>query len=49
MEGDEEGEFTYIGARENSVIDYLIVNEQTWVEVKRFDVAERVRSYAIDN
>lgn len=29
MEGDEEGEFTYIGPRGNSVIDYVLVNKQT--------------------
>lgn len=26
--GDEEGEFTYVGARGASVIDYLLVNAE---------------------
>ena len=27
--GDEEGEFTYVGARGSTTIDYVIVNEET--------------------
>lgn len=44
MEGDEEGEYTYIGTRGKSVINYAIVNEQSWGNVKRFEIAERVES-----
>lgn len=28
MDRDWEGEFTYVGARDNTVIDYVIVNEK---------------------
>lgn len=28
IEGDEEGDFTYIGARNDTVIDYVIKNEK---------------------
>lgn len=42
--GDKEGEFTYIGARGSSVIDYVIVNENCKEIVKEFKVGERVDS-----
>ncbi|KAL7295739.1 hypothetical protein TKK_0011083 [Trichogramma kaykai] len=31
-DGDEEGEFTYIGPRGASVMDYVIVSEDVWGE-----------------
>ncbi|KAJ3649260.1 hypothetical protein Zmor_021013 [Zophobas morio] len=42
-EGDEEGEFTWIGKRGESVIDYVIVNGLAEEEVETFKI-ERVDS-----
>lgn len=42
--GDEEEEFTYVGARGNSIIDYVIVNEKMWDKVIEFRVENRVDS-----
>ncbi|CAK9816314.1 hypothetical protein ANTPLA_LOCUS8954 [Anthophora plagiata] len=42
-EGDEEGEFTYIGNGE-SVIDYVIGNEETREKVERVEVEGRIES-----
>ncbi|KAJ3666811.1 hypothetical protein Zmor_002242 [Zophobas morio] len=41
-EGDEEGEFTWIGKRGESVIDYVIVNGLAEEEVETFKIGERV-------
>ncbi|KAJ3666595.1 hypothetical protein Zmor_002032 [Zophobas morio] len=43
-EGDEEGEWTYVGARGESIIDYGIVKEEAWEEIESFKVGERVES-----
>ncbi|KAJ3665058.1 hypothetical protein Zmor_000572 [Zophobas morio] len=43
-EGDEEGEWTYVGAKGESIIDYEIVNEEAWEEIESFKVGERVES-----
>lgn len=32
--GDEKGEFTYIGTRGSTVIDYVIANEECWEDLK---------------
>ena len=42
--GDEEGEFTFIGSRGDSVIDYTITNEAAWKRLGEFNVVERVES-----
>ena len=42
--GDEEGEFTFIGARGNSVIDYIIVNDRMWENLIKFKVEDSVDS-----
>lgn len=42
--GDWEGEFTYVGARGSSVIDYIIVNEYIHDKVLEFKVDDRVDS-----
>lgn len=42
--GDEDGEFTYIGPKGASVIDYAIVNENCMEFVNSFKVEERVDS-----
>lgn len=46
-EGHEEGEFTYLSVRGNSV---MLVNERSMGEVKRFEMEESgVRSYVNDS
>lgn len=35
VEGDEEGEWTYTGGRGNSMIDYVLGNEETRIKVER--------------
>lgn len=42
--GDKEGEFTYIGPRGSTVIDYVIVNETCNEFVQEFKVVERIDS-----
>lgn len=42
--GDEEGEFTFIGPRGSSVIDYIIVNEKMRERISKFIVEERADS-----
>ncbi|XP_018406609.1 PREDICTED: uncharacterized protein LOC108782751 [Cyphomyrmex costatus] len=42
--GDEEGEWTYSGGGGESVIDYVIGNNEAWGEVKELKVEERVES-----
>ena len=42
VEGDEEGEWTYTGGRGNSMIDYVVGNEETRERVERMEVAERI-------
>lgn len=42
--GDERGEYTYVGARGHSVIDYVIVNEWCLNNVISFKVESRVDS-----
>lgn len=43
-EGDMEGEYTYVGARGSSVINYIFVNEVGYNIVNSFKVGERVKS-----
>jgi hypothetical protein len=43
-EGDEEGKWTYIGNRGETVIDYGIVDEEAWERVEEFRIGERVGS-----
>lgn len=42
--GDWEGEYTYVGARGSTVIDYIFVNEKIQDRVSEFRVGERVDS-----
>lgn len=42
--GDKEGEYTYVGTRGCSVIDYVIANEMKFDIIKSFRVMERVNS-----
>lgn len=43
-EGDEEGEFTYVSQRGNSVIDYVLTNVDAREEIWNFKIEERVES-----
>lgn len=43
-EGDKEGEFTYVGARGTTVIDYVIGDAEAWEETEKFVVEEGVES-----
>ncbi|XP_024890816.1 golgin subfamily A member 6-like protein 1 [Temnothorax curvispinosus] len=42
VKGDEEGEFTYTGGRGETVIDYVIGEEEVREKVERLEVEERV-------
>lgn len=44
LKGDEEGEYSQIGGRGISVIDYVIVNNIGFEEVEELEVEERVES-----
>src|SRR5436190_10590343 len=44
MRGDEEGEWTFTGGRGNTVIDYVIGNEECREKVKRLRVGDRIDS-----
>lgn len=44
MEGDEEGEFTFIGAQGNSMIDYILIDTKIKEEIQNFRIEERVES-----
>lgn len=43
-EGDDQGEWTFTGAKGSSVIDYAICNAETWEEIKSFRIGERTES-----
>lgn len=43
-DGDEEGQFTFIGHNSSTVIDYVIVNSDAREEVLRMEVEERTDS-----
>lgn len=44
MEGDWEGEFTYIGARGSTVIHYVVVKEKASKKPVGFKVENKVNS-----
>lgn len=44
MEGDEAGEFTFIGGKGNSVVDYVIVDTAMKEDIESFKIEERVES-----
>lgn len=44
MEGDEEGEWTYTGGKEGSVIDYVLENEESRKGVRWMRMKERIDS-----
>jgi hypothetical protein len=39
-QGDEEEEWTYIGNRRETVIDYGIVKDEAWERVEEFKIGE---------
>jgi len=41
-EGDWERKFTYVGARDSSVIDYAVVNKEMSRKIKRFRIVYRM-------
>jgi len=43
-EGDWDGNFTYVGARGNIVIDFVIANEAVFNKIIDFKILERVDS-----
>jgi len=44
IEGDEEGEWTYTGGRGESVIDYIIGDEEVREEIVKLEIGDRVES-----
>lgn len=42
--GDEEGEWTYVGERGNSVIDYVIGDNRTRERIVEFRMEDRIDS-----
>lgn len=42
--GDEEGEWTYAGGRGESVIDYMIGDEEVWEKISKIKMADRINS-----
>jgi len=43
-EGDEEGEWTFIGKMGSSVVDYAITSAETWQKIESFKIGERTES-----
>ncbi|XP_046142334.1 golgin subfamily A member 6-like protein 1 [Osmia bicornis bicornis] len=44
IDGDKDGEFTYTGVRGETVIDYVIVEEEGREEIKRMEIGDRIES-----
>lgn len=42
---DEAGEWTYAGARGESVIDYVVGDEEVWEKVSEIKVGDRIDSF----
>lgn len=45
VEGDEDGEWMYTGARGESMINYIIVEEDLAGDIRRMEVGRQVNSY----
>jgi hypothetical protein len=43
-QGDEEGKWTYVGSRGETVIDYGIVNEEALEKVEEFRIGEKAET-----
>lgn len=44
IDGDEEEEFTYIGAREKAIIDYTVTNTETRKKIDKLIVENKTES-----
>lgn len=44
MKGDETEEWTYLGGRGISVVDYIIVNQKGWDRMEKLTIGDRVES-----
>lgn len=44
VRGDEKGEFTYTGGKDETVIDYVLGEEKVRDKVERLEIGERVDS-----
>lgn len=44
MKWDEDGKWTYVGGKGESVIDYIIGNEDVWEKMQKMEVADRIDS-----
>jgi len=44
MRGDENGELTYVGGREESVVDYVLVNQKAWDKIEKMKIGNRIES-----
>jgi len=44
IRGDKSGEWTYTGGRGESVVDYVIVNQEAWDKLKKMKVGKRTES-----
>lgn len=44
IERDEEGEWTFMGGKGNTVIDYAIGNVETWEGVEKIEIGEKIDS-----
>lgn len=44
VEGDKEGEWTFIGMQGKSVIDYVLINGNGIEEISRMEIKERTES-----
>lgn len=44
MRGDEQGEYTYTEESENSVIDYIITDEETREKIEWMEVGDKIES-----
>ncbi|XP_071646051.1 uncharacterized protein [Temnothorax longispinosus] len=43
-EGDAKGEFTYVGVKGETIIDYALANTEAWERIEDFRIEERVES-----
>ena len=44
IKGDEEGRFTYVGPQGNTVIDYIVVNEESRKGIEKMKIGKRIDS-----
>jgi len=49
IRGDEKGNRTYTGNREESVIDYVLVNDEVEKELAQLEIGDNIESSSTDN